>query len=655
MSEDAQIGTPYSRMWGCHHAGMWVARLGLAHAKELALTGRPLNGIEAKQLGLVNDAVPFAQLESRVYTLAEQLASIPMSQLTAMKLVVNQAYENMGLTSTQLLGSVLDGMLRNTPEALEFINLADSEGVGKAVAGARRPVRRLQPGGEAQPAERDRPQAPTTITGPVVSHIDLVDQTFRDGQQCLWGMRLRTGMVTPVARELDTAGYSAIDITGSSMFECVLRYSREDPWEGLDHWRRVMPRTEFRSGVGSNRIVKFGLSPDAILDLWVQTLIKHGMGSFWVYDCLYNLDQMKRLCDTIHTAGAKALGAIFYGISPVHTDEWFAARVREMVSWPSVSGIYVEDAPGILTPDRARTLIPAILAAAGDKPVEWHFHNTTGMGARNYMTAVEAGGTTLHTCSRPLANGPSLPSTEQTLANLTRLGHSHGIDESTLPPVARNCERIAEQEGWPTGAPVEYDAFVYRHQLPGGMTGTLKAQLAQYGMTERLDEVLEECVRVRAEFGHPISATPFSQIVGIQAVLNIVTGDRYSMAPDEAVIYLMNAFGVPPAPVDENVRDKVLNSEHGRRFAGWERPQPSLSELRDQYGGPSLSDEELLLRYMVPAEDLEATRAAGPLRTDYLFTRPATVSDIIARFGELSRTRSLRVTHPEFRLDLSRP
>ncbi|MBV9922574.1 MAG: carboxyltransferase, partial [Pseudonocardia sp.] len=432
-------------------------------------------------------------------------------------------------------------------------------------------------------------------------------------------------------------------------------YSRENPWEGLDHWRRVMPRTEFRSGVGSNRIVKFGLSPDAILDLWVQTLIKHGMGSFWVYDCLYNLDQMKRLCDTVHAAGGKALGAIFYGISPVHTDEWFASRVREMVSWSSVSGIYVEDAPGILTTDRAHTLIPAILAAAGDTPVEWHFHNTTGIGAHNYMTAVEAGGTTLHTCSRPLANGPSLPSTEQTLANLTRLGHTHGIDESTLPPVARNCERIAAQEGWPTGAPVEFDAFVYRHQLPGGMTGTLKAQLAQYGMTDRLDEVLEECVRVRAEFGHPISATPFSQIVGIQAVLNIVTGDRYSMAPDEAVIYLMNAFGVPPAPVDENVRDKVLNSEHGRRFAGWERPQPSLKELRDQYGGPSLPDEELLLRYMVPAEDLEATRAVGPLRTDYLFTTPTSVGDLITRFGELTRTRSLRVTHPEFRLELTRP
>ena len=152
MSEDARIGTPYSRMWGCHHAGMWVARLGLAHAKELALTGRALSGVEAKQLGLVNDAVPFDQLEDRVYTLAEQLASIPLSQLTAMKLVVNQAYENMGLTSTQLLGSVLDGMLRNTPEALEFIDVAERDGVGVAVA------RRDGPFGDYSQGEKPNPQ-----------------------------------------------------------------------------------------------------------------------------------------------------------------------------------------------------------------------------------------------------------------------------------------------------------------------------------------------------------------------------------------------------------------------------------------------------------------------------------------------------------------
>jgi enoyl-CoA hydratase len=134
MSEDARIGTPYSRMWGCHHAGMWVHRLGLAHAKELALTGRALSGVEAAQLGLVNAAYPFARLEEEAYALAERLCSIPLSQLTAMKVIVNQAYENMGLRSTQQLGSLLDGMLRNTPEALRFVEVAEADGVAAAVA-----------------------------------------------------------------------------------------------------------------------------------------------------------------------------------------------------------------------------------------------------------------------------------------------------------------------------------------------------------------------------------------------------------------------------------------------------------------------------------------------------------------------------------------
>src|SRR3954451_2249716 len=367
-----------------------------------------------------------------------------------------------------------------------------------------------------------------------------------------------------------------------------------------------MPNSELRAPVCQNRIGTFGMTPDALMDLWVRTLIGHGIDCIWVYDCLYNMEDMHRLCRTIADAGGKALGAIMYGISPVHTDAWWAARVRQMVSWPSVSGIYFEDAPATLTPKRGESLIPAVLEAAGDKPVEWHFHNNTGMGAVNYMKAIELGGTILHTCTRPLANGPSLPSTEQTLENLRWLGHTHSIDESRLPAIAAHCERVARQEGHPIGTPNEYNVFAYSHHLPGGMTGTLKAQLAQYGMTERLGEVLEECVRVREELGHPVSATPFSQLIGIQSVLNIVSGDRWSVVPDEVIIYLMEKFGTPPAPISEEVRDKVLSSAHGRRFADWERPQPSLAELREQYGGSRVSDEELLLRYMVPAEDIEA-------------------------------------------------
>jgi oxaloacetate decarboxylase alpha subunit len=325
-----------------------------------------------------------------------------------------------------------------------------------------------------------------------------------------------------------------------------------------------------------------------------------------------------------------------------------------MCSSEAVFGIYFEDAPGILTPERAETLIPAVLAAAGEKPVEWHFHNNTGMGAVNYLKAVELGGTILHTCTRPLANGPSLPSTEQTLENLRRLGHTHSIDESRLPPIADHCARIAVQEGHPIGTPNEYDVFAYSHHLPGGMTGTLKAQLAQYGMQDRLPEVLEECVRVREELGHPVSATPFSQLIGIQSVLNIVTGERWSTVPDEVIIYLMEKFGTPPAPISEAVRDKVLASPHGQRFAGWERPQPSLAELREQYGGSRVSDEELLLRYMVPAEDIEAAKRAGPLNPSYDFRDQTTVRELIDRALELRRPRHLHVSQPDLDLTLRR-
>ena len=477
-----------------------------------------------------------------------------------------------------------------------------------------------------------------------MSNINLVDQTFRDGQQSHWGMRIRTGMLEKVAPLVNRAGYSALDITGSSMFECTMRYSLEDPWEGFDLWRKWMPNVEFRSGVGSNRIGTFGMTPNVLLDLWVKTLIRHGMQSFWVYDCLYNLDQMRRLCQVIHDNGGKALGAIFYGISPVHTDEWFADVVRQMQSWGCVSGIYVEDAPGILSPERAKTLVPSLLQAAGDLPVEFHFHNTTGCGALNYVIALEAGATTLHTCSRPLANGPSLPSTEQTLENIRWLGHSHGIDESVLPEIANHCERIAKQEGWDIGVPNEYSAFAYRHHLPGGMTGTLKKQLAQYDMEDKLPDVLEETVRVRDELGHPISATPFSQLIGIQSVLNVVTGERWGTVPEEVVLYLYEHYGTPPGPISENVKDKVFQSEQGKRLASWQRPQPSLDEVRAQYGGPDISDEELLLRYLVPESDRQAVREAGPVKQHYDFFDDIQLSDLLDHLMKLKRPKQVVVS-----------
>lgn len=487
-----------------------------------------------------------------------------------------------------------------------------------------------------------------------MGQIEFVDQTLRDGQQSLWGMRIRTGMAAAVAEDIDRTGFRTVDVTGSSMFECMMRYSREDPWQGLDMWRRWMPNSQLRAGTRSNCIAKFGLTPDSLMDLWVKTLIKHGIDSFWVYDCLYNMGQMRRLCQTIHDAGAKVVPAVMYGISPVHTDEWFADRVREMASWGFIDSIYVEDAPGILTPERGASLIPALVKAAGDIPIELHCHNTVGVAPLNYLTGLRSGVTIFHTASRPLANGPSLPSTESMVENLRWLGYEHRLDTSRLEPVANHFERVARQEGWPVGTPNEFSAFAYHHQLPGGMTGTLKAQLAQYGMEDRLTEVLEEVVRVREDLGHPISATPFSQLMGIQAVLNVVTGDRYSVVPDEVIIYALGHLGKPPAPINEDVLDRILGSPRGREYLNWEPPQPSLKELREQYGGRHLSDEELLSRYLVPLEDVEATRAAGPPKPTYEFRDSIEAVRLVERVTKLRRPAYVYIRRPGLELTLRR-
>lgn len=490
--------------------------------------------------------------------------------------------------------------------------------------------------------------------GDDVTQIEFIDQTLRDGQQSLWGMRMRAGMAAAVAQDIDHTGFRTVDVTGSSMFECMMRYSREDPWDGLDLWRSWMPHSTLRAGTRSNCIAKFGLTPDSLMDLWVQTLIKHGIQSFWIYDCLYNMEQMRRLCQVIHDAGAEVVPAIMFGISPVHTDEWFAQRIRDMISWGTVDAIYVEDAPGILSPERGATLIPALVAAAGDVPIELHCHNTIGVAPLNYLTGLKSGVKIFHTASRPLANGPSLPSTEMMVENLRWLGYDHGLEVDRLDPVATHFARVAAQEGWLTGTPNEYSAFAYQHQLPGGMTGTLKAQLAQYGMESRLTEVLEEVVRVRQDLGHPISATPFSQLMGIQSVLNIVTGDRYSVVPDEVIIYTLGHLGQPPAPIDEQVKDRIFSSPRAKEYLSWEPPQPSLKELRDEYGGPHLTDEELLSRYLVPMEDIDATRAAGRITPSYEFRDSLATVQLVEEAASLRRPTFVSIRRGDVQLTLSR-
>jgi oxaloacetate decarboxylase alpha subunit len=486
-----------------------------------------------------------------------------------------------------------------------------------------------------------------------MADVEIVDQTLRDGPQSLWGMRIRGGMATAVAPLLDRAGYHTVDVPSGSFFTVQMRYLREDPLQVLPHILGLLSNTRSRCGLRPSSSGRYGISPYSIMDFYVRSMARMGIGSFWIYDCLYDMREMERLARVVHAAGADPVPAVMYGISPIHTDEWFAERVREMVGWGVTAAIYVEDASGILKPERARTLLPALVEAAGDVPVELHCHNTTGLAPVNYLIGVECGIRRVHTASRPVANGPSLPSTEMTLVNLESAGHTHGIDKSTLEAVARHMECVARQEGHPLGAPEEYDARIYDHQLPGGMTGTFKAQLAAEGMEDRFDAVLDEIPRVREELGHPVSATPFSQFIGTQALMNVITRERYATTIDELALYVLGAYGRPPAPVDPNVKDRILSSPRGRELSGWTRPQMTLDEVRMAYAGTTdIDDDELFRLHFAPPEDVAATAAAGPMRRDYAFM--LTPQQAVARALEARHARRVSVRTGGFAIDLVR-
>jgi pyruvate carboxylase len=239
-------------------------------------------------------------------------------------------------------------------------------------------------------------------------------------------------------------------------------------------------------------------------------------------------------------------------------------------------------------------------------PLEFHSHCNSGLAPLCYLEAIQSGVTTVHTAAAPLANGTSLPAAETVIRNARRLGYSSDLDEDALATVSTHFRKIAEKEGLPIGVPLEYNLFHFEHQVPGGMMTNLTRQLREVGMEHRLDEILEEVVLVRKELGYPVMATPYSQIVGAQAVENVVSGERYKQITDEAIKYVLGHYGEPVAPIDQNVVDRVMNSPRAQQFVNWkpEGYDKSVGALRREIG-PELSDDELLLKILIPGKPVK--------------------------------------------------
>jgi len=442
--------------------------------------------------------------------------------------------------------------------------------------------------------------------------IDFIDQTIRDAQQSLWGYLMRTEHLAPIAETMDRVGYRAIATVGSQAFTVQVRTLNEDPWERIRLLARLVTKTTIRGSYVTGSLSSFDLStPRDIISLWIKRSVANGVKSFWICDYQTDMEKFVYFARIAKAEGAEVVPALMYTTSPVHDRAHWERKTRMLAEVKDcIDRIMVEDASGVITPEGTRELISAVRENCDGLPIEFHSHCNSGLAPLCYLEAIKEGVTTVHTAVAPLANGTSLPATENILRNAKRLGFSADVDEDALAAVSEHFRKIAETEGFPIGAPLEYDLFHYAHQVPGGMMTNLTRQLGEVGMRDRLDEILEEVVLVRAELGYPVMATPYSQIVGAQAVENVVSGKRYESFTDEVVKYALGYYGEPAAPIDRSVLDRIMNSPQVKKWTNWkpEDYDKSVEELRAQYGA-DLSDDDLLLKVCIPGKP---TRPARP-------------------------------------------
>jgi oxaloacetate decarboxylase alpha subunit len=398
------------------------------------------------------------------------------------------------------------------------------------------------------------------------------------------------------------------------------------------------------------RFISWETAHPELMDLSYRLLVRNGIERFMVMDPMNNMKAVSDSAGMIAAAGAREIvGAIVYTVSPIHDDAHFADAARELAEVPAITRVYLKDPGGLLTPERARTLLPALKVALGGKPLELHSHCTIGLAPFTYTEAPELGVQTLHTAAQPLGNGSSQPAIENVVANLKSKGVAVDLDMEAAARVSDYFAKLAAAEGLAPGVPQEYDMRYFQHQLPGGMIGTMRRQLREMRQEHRLPDVYEEVERVRRELGYPIMVTPFSQVVGTQAVMNVLAPERYANVPDEVIRYVIGRFGTPPAPMDPNVRDRIEQMPRARELAA-QSPMPELAELRRRFD-TRLSDEEFLLRATMPAEQVDAMVAAGPARQNY----SAVASPVERLLGELTKRPDVshaRIEREGFLLDL---
>ena len=486
-----------------------------------------------------------------------------------------------------------------------------------------------------------------------MADIQLVETSLRDGNQSLWAaLGVDTARTLTIAPVMDRVGFKAIDFTTSTHMGVAVRYKREDPWERIRLMAAACPNTPLQFLSTGFRFISWETASPEFMALAFKTLVNNGISRFALADPMNDLQGNLAAARMAKAAGAAyVVAALVYTLSPIHDDAHYVDRARALAASPDVDALYIKDPGGLLSPVRASTLIPAIKAVMGSKPLELHAHCTIGLGELTYMDAPDYGVSAVQCASGAAGDGTSNPPSERVVSNLRALGHTIEIDDDALAEVGRYFTRLAEAEGLPAGSPQAFDAAYLHHQLPGGVVGTMRRHLAEHRTPHIEAQVIEELGRVREELGWPIVMTPFAQMILTQAVMNVTGKERYAVIPDEIIRYALGKFGRPNVPIAPEVMDRIMSMPRTKELDA-EPGMAPLAELRRRIG-PNLSDEEFLLRATMPAGLIDAMQPPGAASRRYdpeISTITALVRELTSR-GDIAQ---IAVDKPGFRLALRR-
>lgn len=434
-----------------------------------------------------------------------------------------------------------------------------------------------------------------------MTEVRVNETVLRDAHQSLMATRMSTEDMLPIVEKMDKAGYYALECWGGATYDSAIRFLNEDPWERLREIRKRTPNTKLMMLLRGQNLIGYRHYADDLVDRFVENAVKNGIDIFRIFDALNDPRNLESSLKAVKKYGAHAQLTIAYTTSEVHTVEYYTNLAKQYNDLGADS-ICLKDMAGILTPAVTRELIPAIKEVI-DVPLNLHTHATSGVSQMTYLEAVKAGVDIIDTAISPFAEGTSQPATESTALAFEEMGIDTHLDIEVLEEIADYFKGIRNKYLEnntldPIMLFADPKALIY--QVPGGMLSNLNSQLREAGAIDKYDDVLNEVPHVRKDLGYPPLVTPMSQMVGTQAVFNILTGERYKMVPNEIKDYLKGNYGKSPAPIDTSFRQSIIGDDNVIDFRPADRLEPEFDKLKEELGELAKNDEDVITYALFP-------------------------------------------------------